>query len=121
MVLAVKWLEYLGPMLWDFTRHVLSFMRDGHQICWAAMDAMAGMPTLLAIDTDIMGGLLLRYEALFATLVGLPPQHSWCHQIRLLMGTLLVAVQPYRYAHGQKAELEHQCDELLHQGVIRPS
>jgi hypothetical protein len=35
------------------------------------MDAMAGTPTLLAVDTDI--NLPLRYEALFATPVGLPP------------------------------------------------
>jgi hypothetical protein len=48
MVLGVQWLESLGPMLWDFTRRLLSFVRDGHQVCWAAADAMAGAPTLLA-------------------------------------------------------------------------
>jgi hypothetical protein len=42
------------------------------------------------------------------------------HQIRLLPGTTSVAVQPYHYAHLQK-ELESQCVDMLHQGVIRPS
>jgi hypothetical protein len=32
-----------------------------------------------------------------------------------------VAVQPYRYAHLQKEELESQCADMLPQGVIRPS
>jgi hypothetical protein len=32
-----------------------------------------------------------------------------------------VAVRPYRYAHLQKEELEHQCAVMLTQGVIRPS
>jgi hypothetical protein len=30
-------------------------------------------------------------------------------------------VWPYRYAHLQKEELESQCANMLHQGVIRPS
>jgi hypothetical protein len=28
-------------------------------------------------------------------------------------------VRPYRYAHAQKTELERQCTDMLHQGVIR--
>jgi hypothetical protein len=32
-----------------------------------------------------------------------------------------VAVRPYRYAHGQKPELERQYDMMLQQGVICPS
>jgi hypothetical protein len=32
-----------------------------------------------------------------------------------------MAVHPYRYAHVQKAELEQQCADMLHSGVIRPS
>jgi hypothetical protein len=30
-------------------------------------------------------------------------------------------VRPYRYAHAQKEELERQCEDMLSQGVIRPS
>jgi hypothetical protein len=32
-----------------------------------------------------------------------------------------VAVRPYRYAHVQKGELEHQCVDMLAHDVIRPS
>jgi hypothetical protein len=32
-----------------------------------------------------------------------------------------VVVRPYRYAHIQKEELELQCTDILHQGVIRVS
>jgi hypothetical protein len=34
-------------------------------------------------------------------------------------GTAPVVVQPYRYAHAQKTELERQCANMLHQGIIR--
>jgi hypothetical protein len=104
-------------MLSYFTKRLLFFVRGGHQVCWAAVNA----PVILAVDGDVLVDLLLRYDALFATPTGLSPQRSQCYQIRLLPGTPPVAVQPYRYAHGQKAELERQCEELLRQGVIRPS
>jgi hypothetical protein len=39
------------------------------------------------------------------------------HQIWLLPGTSPVVVRPYRYVHLQK-ELESQCADMLHQGVI---
>jgi hypothetical protein len=38
-----------------------------------------------------------------------------------LPGTSAVGVRPYRYAHAQKEELQRQCDDMLRQGVIRPS
>jgi hypothetical protein len=68
-----------------------------------------------------MEDLLLRYEGLSATPTSLPPQRSWCQQIRLLPGTPPVAVWLYRYMHGQKAELERQCNDLLRHGVKQPS
>jgi hypothetical protein len=36
MVLGVHWLESLGPILWDFSRHILAFVRNGHQVTWTA-------------------------------------------------------------------------------------
>jgi hypothetical protein len=92
MVLGVQWLVSLGPIIWNFTRCLLSFVRDGHQVCWVAADAMADAPTLLATETDFMVDLLLCYEGLFVMPTGLPPQHSRCHQIILLPGTPPVAV-----------------------------
>jgi hypothetical protein len=43
------------------------------------------------------------------------------HHIQLLPGTTPVVVHPYHYAHAQKDELEQQCTDMLHSGVIRPS
>ena len=51
----------------------------------------------------------------------MPPHHQIEHRIRLKPGADAVAVRPYRYAHLQKDELEKQCADLLHQGIIRPS
>jgi hypothetical protein len=90
----------MGPMLWDFTKRLLSFVRNGHQACWAATGATVDAPTLLVATSDVLEDLLLRYNGLFSMPTGLPPQRTRCHQIRLLPDTPLVAVQPYRYAHG---------------------
>jgi hypothetical protein len=95
MVLGVQWLESLGPMLWDFTKQLLTFVRDGHQVCWAIADSPAGAPAILAVEGGVMADLRLRYEGLFATPTDLPLQCTRCHQIRLLMGTPPVAVRPY--------------------------
>jgi hypothetical protein len=65
--------------------------------------------------------LLRRYEGVFAMLVGLPTVRPRSHQIWLLSGTTPVNVRAYRYAHLQKEDLESQCADMLHQGVIRPS
>jgi hypothetical protein len=65
--------------------------------------------------------LLAEIRAIFAEPSDLPPPRQLCHCIRLLLGTTPVAVRPYRYARGQKAELERQCTEMLQQDVIRPS
>jgi hypothetical protein len=32
MVLGVHWLESLGPILWDFSRRTIAFVRDGHRV-----------------------------------------------------------------------------------------
>ncbi|WVZ49241.1 hypothetical protein U9M48_000615 [Paspalum notatum var. saurae] len=94
LVLGVSFLGTLGPLLWDFAEQTLCFQSGDRRILWAGID---------------------REPA------GLLPQHAINHRIRLQPGIDAVAVRPYRYAHIQKDELEHQCMEMLHQGVIRAS
>jgi hypothetical protein len=53
-----------------------------------------------------MDELLAEFGAIFTEPFDLPPPRQLCHRIRLLLGTTPVAVRPYRYTHGQKAELE---------------
>jgi hypothetical protein len=68
-----------------------------------------------------MTDLLLEFATLFQEPSGLPPPCGHVHRIRLLPGMAPVAMHPYRYAHAQKEELEHQCDTMLQTGVIRQS
>jgi hypothetical protein len=122
MILSVQWLEFLGPVLWDFTQRTLSFRRDGRKVHWSTSvppDPLG--PAVAAVSGDVLGDLLLRFEPFFAEPSGLPPQCHRCHQIRLVPGTPPVAVHPYRYAHHQKQKLEQQCATMLRQGVIRAS
>jgi hypothetical protein len=118
MVLSVQWLESLGPILWDFGRRVLQFVRNGHQVWWLATDTSQPTTAMVATADDVMEDLLLCFEGLFSELTGLPLEQQRCHHIRLLPGMASGAVRPYRYAHTQKAKLKRQCQDMLHQGVI---
>ena len=51
----------------------------------------------------------------------LPPQHAFDHPIRLNDESKYVNVPPYHYSHFQKGEIEKQVEEVLKQGIIRPS
>jgi hypothetical protein len=92
-------------------------------VLWHGTDAT---PSLAAVSLSSPGGALLdelleEFAGLFAEPQCLPPPRHLSHRIRLKPGTGAVAVRPYRYAHTQKDELERQCDDMLRQGVIRPS
>lgn len=67
---------------------------------------------------DLMEDLITAYQELFNENSSLPPDRNRSHWIRLLTGTGVVAVRPYRYAHDQKDELERQCAMMLEQGII---
>ncbi|XP_042984723.1 uncharacterized protein LOC122313630 [Carya illinoinensis] len=51
----------------------------------------------------------------------LPPSRPFDHRIVLVDEKKPVNVPPYRYAHFQKGEIERQVDEMLKNGLIRPS
>jgi hypothetical protein len=121
MVLGVQWLESLGPILWDFGRRTMAFVRNGHRVLWQTTKTLPASPVLMAAHANLMGDLLDNFTDLFIEPSGLPPPSDRCHEIRLLSGTPPVAVRPYRYAHVQKQELERRCAAMLQTGVIRPS
>ncbi|XP_068666470.1 uncharacterized protein [Aristolochia californica] len=91
MVLGVKWLQTLGPILWDFAALTMSFTIDHHKV------TLQGRT-----DCSIP---LLHYD----------------HRISLKAGSEVVVVRPYRYPHIQKDEIERQCHHMLQQGLIRPN
>jgi hypothetical protein len=113
MILGVQCLESLGPIIWDFTKRMITFVRNGQRVYWSAIDVSMSVPSLLAAEGDVLADLLLRFKGLFVDPTSQPPHRSQSHQIRLLSGTPLMAVRPYRCTHNQKAKLERQCDEML--------
>jgi hypothetical protein len=123
MVLGVQWLSTLGPILWDFAKHTMAFMRAGKRVLWRGVDTTPGPSSAALLDSsgDLLDAVLDEFAGLFTTPQGLPPHRHLCHCIRLKLGVGAVAIHPYRYAHLQKDELERQCDEMLRLGVIRPS
>jgi hypothetical protein len=123
MVLGVQWLGTLGPVLWDFVKHTMAFVRNGKRVVWHGVDTTPGPSTaaLTGSQNDLMDALLDEFAGLFVEPQGLPPHRHLCHRICLKPGTTVVAVHPYRYAHAQKDKLERQCDDMLRVGIIRPS
>jgi hypothetical protein len=123
MVLGVQWLGTLGPLLWDFTKHIMCFSHGGKRIMWRGADTTPGLSSapLASFDGDLLDALLEEFDSLFAEPQGLPPQRHLSHYIRLKHGTTAVAVHPYGYSHTQKDEMERQCDEMVCLGIIRPS
>ncbi|MCH94215.1 hypothetical protein A2U01_0015172, partial [Trifolium medium] len=76
----------------------------------------------LTADMDPELTLLLRaYQQVFQTPTGLPPPREHNHEIHLQEGTKPVKVRPYRYHHSQKEQIEKMVQDMLEQGIIKPS
>ncbi|XP_052876295.1 uncharacterized protein LOC128282166 [Gossypium arboreum] len=69
----------------------------------------------------VLDKLLVEFAHLFQEPSGLPPNRKCNHRITLKPGTGPIVVRPYRYPYFQKDEIEKQCDQMLQQGIIRPS
>ncbi|CAH9096328.1 unnamed protein product [Cuscuta epithymum] len=125
MILGVHWLRGLGSIMWDFTRLSMRFTWEDTSVEWHGHDVSppltATMAVGLAQTPPSLAGLLVQFEDLFRTPVGLPPKRTCDHRIRLIPGAGPVVVRPYRYPYLQKDEIERQCAEMITQGIIQPS
>ncbi|KAL2232583.1 UNVERIFIED_CONTAM: putative mitochondrial protein [Sesamum indicum] len=65
--------------------------------------------------------LLQQYEDIFQEPKSLPPERNIEHGIELLPNAIPKRQHPYRYAFGQKTEIEKIVKEMLQNGIIRPS
>ncbi|MDZ7970879.1 MAG: reverse transcriptase family protein, partial [Nostoc sp. DedSLP03] len=65
--------------------------------------------------------LLDRYESLFSKVEGLPPRRPIDHEINLVAESPLPNLALYRNSIMENEEIKRQIQELLEQGVIRPS
>lgn len=123
IVLGVKWLQTLGPILWDFTSLTMIFEVNGRQITLQGQQQLFQPHLHLSMDSKQgdLEKILAEFDDIFQEPTDLPLMRSCDHRICLLPGTDPVVVRPYRYPHFQKDEIEKQCDQMLHQGIIRPS
>ncbi|XP_068663013.1 uncharacterized protein [Aristolochia californica] len=110
LVLGIKWLQQLGPILWDFQSLTMSFTQDHHQLTLHGTHAQphCTLQTITAQhpDRDHLPTLLTKFADLFQEPTALPPIRACDHRIRLKMGTKPVVVRPYRYPHLKKDEIE---------------
>ncbi|XP_042979958.1 uncharacterized protein LOC122310144 [Carya illinoinensis] len=149
IVLGVQWLETLGPITWDFSKLLMTFMCEGKTIEFKGMKLNSSVvedgPKLLKATLAKGKGILLQiigerevkehsavvegqfselledFKTVFDEPQGLPPPRSHDHQIILKEGTQPITNRPYRYPYYQKTEIEKIVAELLESGVIRPS
>lgn len=128
MVLGIKWLRTLGPILWDLDDLCMAYTQHGKRVFWMGIGSTRwDIPSTSRVyamrhsEADMLGLLLQRFNDVFADPSGLPPARSCDHRIHLKPNTEPVAVRPYRYPQLQKDELEAQCQQMLQQGIIRPS
>lgn len=74
----------------------------------------------LIINPDLEQ-LMQEFTDVFSEPHGLPPPRAHDHRILLLFGNGPVCVRPYRYPQILKNEIERLVNDLLGNGVIRPS
>jgi hypothetical protein len=149
IVLGVQWLKSLGPILTDYNDLTMKFVQSG-KIVELKGDRDGGLHLITAQQvkrllhtqgasaffhiqvltpeppsTQIMEpqlhSLLQKYGFLFSTPTSLPPPRNTNHTIHLLPQSQPVNVRPYRYPYFQKQEIEKQVEQMLSNGIIRPS
>ncbi|XP_031254518.1 uncharacterized protein LOC116112528 [Pistacia vera] len=74
--------------------------------------------SILVVANEIKH-LLTEYSQVLETPKTLPPVRECDHRFFLKDESTPVNVAPYRYAHFQKNEIEHQVEEMLATGLIR--
>ncbi|XP_061993693.1 uncharacterized protein LOC133711607 [Rosa rugosa] len=148
IVLGAGWLRSLGDILWNFDSMKMRFCVQGSEFLLqgetktkATVISCKAMTRLLRKEKEAMlvqlqpalmhnvvacphprlQALISKYEDLFNVPTTLPPARPQDHKIELLPNTPPVSVRPYGYPHFQKAEIEKIVQELLDNGVIKPS
>ncbi|XP_050387541.1 uncharacterized protein LOC126803864 [Argentina anserina] len=151
IVLGAAWLRTLGDIVWNFERMTMKFWDQGREqslqgntevdssvvSCKAMtrtlrkekeallvqLNSIVSLPkpdTHTPTNSHIQN-LIHKYSDVFETPTQLPPPRPRDHKIKLLPNTCPINVRPYRYPQFQKNEIEKIIQELLTNGVIRPS
>ncbi|XP_071900942.1 uncharacterized protein [Coffea arabica] len=101
LILGVDWMKHYGPMTFDFKELTLSFDKEG--------------------ETVLLQGDAHTAKDIFKEPTSLPPVRELDHQIPLMPDAKPFKINPYRYPHMQKSEIERQIKDLLQSGIIQPS
>ncbi|XP_068651577.1 uncharacterized protein [Aristolochia californica] len=123
LVLGIKWLQQLGPILWDFTSLTMTFTSDQQDLTLHGTHAPARCTLqnlqVTTSDSSNLQSLISEFGDLFREPQSPPPIRTCDHLLQLKLGTKPVIVRPYRYPHIQKDEIEKQCQQILEQDLIQ--
>lgn len=73
VVLGVRWLQTLGPIVWDFTKLFMSFCRDGRRVSWTGLGSPGLSLHAIASNCDVLAALLASFQDIFKEPTSLPP------------------------------------------------
>ncbi|KAL4562417.1 hypothetical protein LXL04_034620 [Taraxacum kok-saghyz] len=142
MILGTAWLKTLGDVLCNWSSRKIQFWSGDTLIKlqgvappreWLSslLSCTDDTPSLTRTTSEIcllnpeqreqLTQLLEQFDPLFTTPKGLPPIRTIEHSINLMEGQGPVCVRPYRYPHLHKDEIQRQVEEMMEQGIIRPS
>jgi hypothetical protein len=149
VVLGIQWLQSLGTMAFNFQELFMKFSLEGKEIELRGITGKPtkvissnGMKKLLkkghqgiiaqlcSLDVQTskpsipqeLQRIIDKHSKVFEDIPkGLPPTRNHDHEIHLIPGSVPPNIRLYRYPYTQKSEIEGMVEEMLEDGIIRPS
>ncbi|KAL0282300.1 UNVERIFIED_CONTAM: Retrovirus-related Pol polyprotein from transposon [Sesamum angustifolium] len=118
LVLGCDWLSNYNPMELDFHQLKVTLSEAGKKLVLRALPNESNAKK--EENTKVLE-LLQQYNDVFQEPRSLPPERSIKRCIDLLPKAIPKKQHPYRYAYGQKTEIERIVKEMLDSGIIKPS
>jgi hypothetical protein len=96
-------------------------LKKGHQGVIAQLCSLYIQTSKPSIPLDLQG-IIDKHSKVFEDIPkGLPRTRNHDHDIHLIPGSVPPKIRPYRYPYAQKSEIERMVEEMLEDGIIRPS
>ncbi|KAK4394129.1 hypothetical protein Sango_1883700 [Sesamum angolense] len=118
LVLGCDWLSNYNPVELDFHQLKVTLSQAGKKL---VLRALPNESSAKKEENTKVLELLQQYNDVFQEPRSLPPERSIEHCIDLLPKAIPKKQHPYRYAYGQKTEIERIVKEMLDGGIIKPS
>jgi hypothetical protein len=149
VVLGIQWLQSLGIMDFNFQELFMKFslegkeielrgitgkpskvissngmkklLKKGHQGVIAQLCSLDVQTSKPSIPLDLQG-IIDKHSKVFEDIPkGIPPTRNHDHEIHLIPGSVPPNIRPYIYPYAQKSEIECMVEEMLEDGIIKPS